>query len=131
MENKIIFYKLNGEINSEELLNEESLRYTNGMMLKCYMKNGTEEIGFADPYRIKDDDFDELVHDYINLWTWDNLDEDKHELIGDNDSKYNQTFKKVNIRDIIRIEAILYSNPRWGGELTNSFDYFVSHFTSN
>ena len=39
MENKITFYKLNGEINSEELLNEESLRHTNGMMLKCYMKN--------------------------------------------------------------------------------------------
>ena len=77
MNNKITFYKLNGEINSEELLNEEVLRY----MLKCYMRNGTEEIGFADSYRTHDNDFDDLVHDYINLWTWDNLDEDKHELI--------------------------------------------------
>lgn len=130
MNNKIIFYELNGKINSEELLNEESLRHINGMMVKCYMKNGTEEIGFADPYRTHDNDFDDLVHDYINLWTWDNLDEDKHELIGD-DSRYNQTFKKVNIKDIIRIEAILHSNPKWGGKLTNSFDYFVSHFKNN
>lgn len=131
MENKITFYKLNGEINSEELLNEESLRHTNGMMLKCYMKNGAEEIGFADPYRTHDNDFDDSVHDYINLWTWDNLDEDNHELIGDNDSKYNQTFKRVNIKDIIRIEAILHSNPRWGGKLTNRFDYFASRFANN
>lgn len=131
MENKITFYKLNGDIDNEKLLNEESLRNTNGMMLKCYMKNGIEEIGFADPYRIHDKDFDDSVHDYINLWTWDNLDEDKHELIGDDDSKYNQSFKKVKIKDIVRIEAILHSNPRWGGKLTNNFDYFVSHFTNN
>lgn len=131
MEKKITFYKLNGDIDNEKLLNEESLRNTNGMMLKCYMKNGIEEIGFADPYRIHDKDFDDSVHDYINLWTWDNLDEDKHELIGDDDSKYNQSFKKVKIKDIVRIEAILHSNPRWGGKLTNNFDYFVSHFTNN
>ena len=93
------------------------------------MINGAEEIGFADPYRTHDNDFDDLVHDYINLWTWDNLDEDKHELIGDNDSKYNQTFKRVNIKDIIRIEAVLNSNP--SGKLTNRFDYFVSRFTNN
>ena len=131
MEKKITFYKLNGDIDNEKLLNEESLRNTNGMMLKCYMKNGIEEIGFADPYRIHDKDFDDSVHNYINLWTWDNLDEDKHELIGDDDSKYNQSFKKVKIKDIVRIEAILHSNPRWGGKLTNNFDYFVSHFTNN
>lgn len=95
------------------------------------MKNGAEEIGFADPYRTHDNDFDDSVHDYINLWTWDNLDEDNHELIGDNDSKYNQTFKRVNIKDIIRIEAILHSNPRWGGRLTNRFDYFASRFANN
>lgn len=131
MENKITFYKLNGEINSEDLLNEESLRQINGMMVKCYMKSGLEEIGFADSYRTHDNDFDNLVHDYIYLCTWDNLDEEKHELIGDDESKYNQTFKKVNIKDIVRIEAILHSNPRWGGRLTNSFDYFVSRFTNN
>ena len=47
MENKITFYKLNGDIDNEKLLNEESLRNTNGMMLKCYMKNGIEESQFV------------------------------------------------------------------------------------
>lgn len=131
MKNKIIYYKLNGEIDHEELLSEESLGHTNGMMLKCYMKNGIEEIGFSDPYRTHDNDFDDLVHDYINLWTWDNLDEEKHVLIGEDDSRYNQSFKKVVIDNIVWIEAILHSNPRWGGRLTNSFDYFVSRFTTN
>ncbi len=130
MDNKIIFYKLNGEINSEELLNEESLSDTNGMMVKCYMKDGTENIGFSDPYRTLDNNFDNLVRGYINLWTWENLDENKHELIGDNASKYNQSIKRVNINDIISIDAIMYSNPRFGGKLTNSFDYFVSKFTA-
>jgi len=131
MKNKIIYYKQNGDIDHEELLNEESLAHTNGMMLKCYMKNGIKEIGFSDPYRTHDNDFDDLVHDYINLWTWDNLDENKHELIGNDDSRYNQSFKKVMIDNIVCIEAILYSNPRWGGRLTNSFDYFTSRFTNN
>lgn len=131
MDNKITFYKLNGEISNEELLNEKSLGHINGMMIKCYMKNGLEEIGFADPYRTHDKNFDNLVHDYIYLCTWDNLDDDKHALIGDDVSKYNQTLKKVNIEDIVNIEAILHSNPRWSGKLTNSFDYFVSHFTNN
>lgn len=131
MKNKITIYKLNGEINSEELLTEESLKCTNGMMIKCYLKNGLKETGYADLYRTHDNNFDGLIHDYINLWTWKNLDEDKHELFGDNDSKYSQIFKKVNINDIVRIEGILNSNSRWGGRLTNSFDYFVSHFTNN
>ena len=95
------------------------------------MKNGLEAIGFADPYCTHDKSFDNLVHDYIYLYTWDNLDEDKHELIGADELKYNRTFKKVDIEDIVRIEAILYSSPKWGGRLTNSFDYFVSRFTNN
>lgn len=31
------------------------------------MKNEIEKIGFSDPYRTHDDDFDDLVHNYINL----------------------------------------------------------------
>lgn len=131
MEKKIIYYKLNGEIKTEELLNEDTLGNTNGMMIKCYMKTGIEEKGFSDPYRTHNDNFDGEVHDYIELWTWDNLDEEKHKLIGNIDSKYNQTFRQIKIADIIKIEAILNSNPRYGGRLTNSFDYFVSQFTKD
>ena len=52
--------------------------------------------------------YDGKVHDNIFLWTWDNLDEENHKLIGDEKNKYNQTFKKVNIDEIIKVESILY-----------------------
>ena len=58
---------------------------------------------------------------YMIIWTWDNLDEENHKLIGDEKNKYNQIFKKVNIDEIIKVESILYSNPRWRGKLTNEF----------
>lgn len=131
MENKIIFYKLNGEISSEEFINEESLKRTNGMMIKCFMKNNEEESGFASPYNDCEKEFTDSDQDNINLWTWANLDEDKHELIGDNDSKYKVNTKKVKIKDIVYIKAILHSNPRWGGKLTNRFEYFQSRFKNN
>lgn len=131
MDNTIVFYELNGKVKNEELLNEENIKHTNGMMIKCHMKDGKEETGFSDSYCFGDNNCNNSNKEYINLATFDNLDEDKHELIGDDDSKYNQTFKRVNIKDIIRIEAILHSNPRWGGRLTNRFDYFVSRFANN
>lgn len=44
---------------------------------------------------------------------FDNLDEDNHQLAGDANSKYDQTFIKAYIAEIEKIEAIFYSNPRW------------------
>ena len=77
-----------------------------------------KKIGYANLFRTHDN----KVHDYIFLWIWDNLNEESHKLlIGNEENKYNQTFKRINIDDIIRVESILYSNPRWGGVLTNRF----------
>ena len=122
MRNKILFYKLNGELDSTEQLNNHNLRHINGMMTRCTLINGTTEVGFADPLRTHDrNSFDDKIHDYIYLWTWDNLDEESHTLIGDDEDKYNQTFKKIDIGDITKVESILYSNPRFGGLLTNKF----------
>ena len=121
---KIIFYKLDGQIKSEEKMHKENLGNINGMMTKCTMINGIEEVGFADPTGIYNKEkYDGKVHDYIYLWTWDNLDESTGKLIGDDDEKYNQTFKSVKIDDIEKIEAITNSNPRWGGKLTNKFRF--------
>ena len=120
----ITFYKLDGKVKSEEKMDKENLCHIHGMMTKCTMKNGIEEVGFADPTGIYNKEkYDGKVHDYIYLWTWDNLDEDTGKLIGD-DEKYNQTFKSVKIDDIEKIEAIIYSNPRWGGKLTNKFIFY-------
>lgn len=95
------------------------------------MKNKEEKTGFSDPYCNSENEFTDTVHDYISLWTWANLDEDKHELIGNNDSKYDKNYQKVKIEDIVYIEAILHSNPRWGGQLTNRYDYFQPHVKKN
>lgn len=121
----IIFYKLNGQVKSEEILTKENLEHINGMMTKCTMANGTEEVGFADPTGVYDkENYDGKINEHIYLWTWDNLDENTGNLIGNDDEKYNQTFKAVKIDDIEKIEAIIYSNPRWGGKLTNKFKFY-------
>lgn len=121
---KIKYYMNNGKLEKEEELNEENLKHTNGMILKCLLFDNTEEIGYADPYRTHDNEYDGEVHDYINLWIWENLDEECHQLIGDEINKYNQIFKKIEINKIKKIDAILYSNPRWGGQLTNKFMFY-------
>ena len=73
---KIIYYNLSGEIKREEYLTIENLHNIGGMMTKCYMINGKENIGYADPEGSYDDEkYDRKIHEYIYLWTWDNLDE--------------------------------------------------------
>ena len=118
MNNKIIFYEKHGKIANVEELTNENLSHICGMMTRCTLIDGSEKIGYANPFRTHDN----KVHDYIFLWIWDNLNEESHKLlIGNEENKYNQTFKRINIDDIIRVESILYSNPRWGGVLTNRF----------
>ena len=119
---KIIFYKQNGEISDIKELTNDNLELINGMMTRCTLGDVSQIVGFADPFRTCDrNSYDGNVHDNIFLWTWDNLDEENHKLIGDGNNKYNQTFKKVIIDEIIKVESILYSNTRWGGKLTNKF----------
>lgn len=119
---KIIFYKQNGEISDIKELTNDNLERINGMMNRCTLGDESEIVGFSDPFRTCDrNSYDGKVHDNIFLWTGDNLDEENHKLIGDGNNKYNQTFKKVIIDEIIKVESILYSNPRWGGKLTNKF----------
>ena len=116
---EIIFYYPSGRIKETIDLNNENIARVAGMKMKCHLKNNTEEIGFADVFRLHDEiGFDEKVHDYIYLWTYDYLDEETHELINEN---YSETNKKIIIDDIVGIEAILFSNPRWGCRWTNKF----------
>lgn len=88
-----------------------------GQMSKRHFKDGTEVAGFSDSYRTYEKSkikYDGKVHDYIYLWTWDNLDEKTNQLIGKGSERYNTTHKLVYISDIVKIESILYSNPKWG-----------------
>ena len=119
---KIYYYRGDGTLYDDDVLNLETLRNINGMMVRCYMQNGSVLIGYAEPFRAGLQSGLEYGRDQtIYLWTWDNIDEDSHTLIGDDTVKYNQTHVPARIDQILRIEAILYSNPRWGGTLTNRF----------
>lgn len=118
---EIIFYKLNGTIKSTTVLTKETLTQCHGMKVKCHLKDGTAAVGFADVYGTNN-----AVHDSVYLRTYDHLDEARHELIGPDDTKYDQTFHDVPLCDITKIEAILHSNPRWGTMLTNEFSFVYS-----
>lgn len=121
---EIIYYDLSGKIINREQLNINNIGKCNGMKIRCWLKDNSQKVGFADVYRIHDEnDYDGTVKEYINLCIFVNLDEDKNQLIGNDDSKYEQSYIKVEIEDIETIEAILHSNPRWGTSLTNKFQF--------
>lgn len=119
---KIIYFKQNGEIEKQEDLVEDNLSHINGMLTRCTLIDGTIEVGYADPFKTHNiDEYTKYICDYIYLWTWNNIDEETNQLIGEED-KYRQTFKRIDIKMIKEVEVILYSNPRWGGKLTNKFE---------
>lgn len=125
----IKYYKLNGQVKMEELLTKENLEHINGMMTKCTMVNGTEEVGLAyltDTCYIGI--YDDKINECIYLLTLENLDENTGNLIGNDDEKYNQIVKTVKIDDIEKVESILYSNSRWDGKLTNKFEVYKNNY---
>lgn len=122
---EIIYYNLRGQIENRELLINDNIAECNGMKIRCWLKDNSQKVGFADVFRIHDEnEYDGMIKDYINLCIFDHLDEDTNQLTGCDNSKYNQTYMKVYIEDIEKIEAILHSNPRWGTKLTNKFIFF-------
>lgn len=129
---QINYYRRDGVLHASTPLSEATLDGIMGMMVKCYMRDGTEMVGFADPYRVEiKEEYDGKIHDYINLWKWANLDESKHRLVGDDDTKYDTINTRVAIADILHIDAILYSHPRWGCGLTNRFFIDVPPFAKD
>ncbi len=123
MKNKIIFYDSNGKIENIMELNSTNLEKINGMMTRCTMIDGTKITGLADPFKTcENNSINTTVQDYIYLNTWDSLDETTHQLIDTDMGKYSQTHTMVYIKEIISVESILHSNPRWGGLLTNRFE---------
>lgn len=122
MNNKIIFYNKEGKFDHDDLLNLDTLTRINGMKVRIRLNNNTEIIGFADPYRTLSNDYDGQIHDYINVWVWENIDENNHKLLGDESTKYKQKYSAILINNILFIETILFSNPSLGGKITNKFE---------
>ena len=74
----IKIYKKDGNLDSIEGLTNENFKKIMGMLCKVLLKNGDMQEGYIDPLRTKGDcgEFDGTVHDYIYLWTFNNLDEE-------------------------------------------------------
>ena len=119
---KISYYKRDGTLVAQEELTADHTMGTLGMMVRCIMKNGDICEGYSDiqgpPNRRNGLS---VRRGILYLWTWTNLDEKTHRLMGDEKTKYDQTFTPIAINKIVSMDAILYSNPRWGGGLTNRF----------
>lgn len=124
MQGKIYFYRQDGHIDHDDVLSIETLARINGLKIRCHLNDNTDRVGFADSFRVQTNNYDGTVHDFINVWTYDNLDETTHKLVGDENTKNKQTPQAVMINSISYIEAILFSNPSYGGKLTNKFEIF-------
>lgn len=125
MNNKIYFYNKEGNIDHEEILNNETLARINGLKIRVRLKNNTMEVGYSDVFRVLSNYYDGQVHDFINVWTYDNIDETRHILVGDEQTKHKQTLKSIMLTDIVCIEALLYSNPNYGSKPTNNFQLYL------
>ena len=116
----IFIYERNGNLKYTYELIDDNLCKTIGMLSKVILKDGSIIEGYSDPYRVSSrnrDEFDNKIHDYIYIWRLKNLNEETHEY----DIKDDIEYEKVFISDIKEIHSILYSNPRWGGKLTNKY----------
>ena len=119
---RIRFYHQDGKINDEQELTPESLSEAIGMMARCYLRDGSCHEGFV--CFSPEMDTEDRQRDYGStffLWTWAHLDENTHSLVGDGDSMYDQNFEPIDYTEVERVDAILFSNPRWGGGLRNHF----------
>lgn len=119
---RIRFYARDGRIHSERELTPENLYGALGMMARCYLRDDSYHDGFVcfSPGL----DIESQEKDYGStffLWTWANLDEETNQLVGNGQTKYNKNYEPIDFLEVERVDAILYSNPRWGGLLYNHF----------
>lgn len=117
---KISFYELSGKLKSKVRMDKENIGKTHGMMVRCFLTDNTILEGFC--YAFSETEPDK-VDDTIILEKWKNYDYYNYDLIGDNDNKFEKIKRKVNIDDIMHIDAIICSNPRWGCRLINRFEF--------
>lgn len=122
----ITYYKYNGEIVKKVPIDSISIKDCHGMKIRCILLDGSERVGFANPYYsfeygkiIVDSEADLL--DYITLETFLHLDENTH-TFPNIENKFDIGREAVPISLISHIDAILYSGLRWGVVPTNKFD---------
>ena len=113
----IIFYTLNGKYESIEPLTESNVNKICGSKVKVITTDGKEHVGYLENFY--------KVYDYVNLYTYKFLDEKSGKLIAlEGQNKYELIREKIYVKDMVHVDAIRYSNPRWGTPLTNKFKFF-------
>lgn len=117
----ISLYDVNGVLKQRVPLTDDNLFGTMGMMVRCHMRGGAIYEGFSSPFRAPAAALGESDYTRLYLWRWDNFDEERHCLVGPGDEKFKTSTIAIKIRDILGMQAILYSSPRWGGRLHNHF----------
>lgn len=123
----IIFYKLNGKFDKKIKMTELNMGRIHGMLTRCTLKDESVHVGYADAYGCCNRaHYNGKVHDCIFLETFAHLNEETGELEGTEEERYDMIRESIELKDICKVEAILYSSPRWGGKLTNRF--FIDTF---
>lgn len=90
---EIIFY-LHGKVKEKLELTFDNTSRTNGMKVKVHLSNGNKVIGYS---------VFEYEQDERSVYVGIGLTEKREfDLV------------EISFKDVIKIEAILYSNPRWG-----------------
>ena len=91
-----------------------------GNLSLVFVNNGHNPYhGFLDPYRIKTDDFDGTIRDYIVIWKVDGLRPGEHRRM--KKIRISKRITEVKIDDIDCIYTIKNSHPRFGGYMANEF----------
>lgn len=120
---KISVFTTMGELYDVLELNEQNMYRCMGMKVRMKLRNGMEVQGFTGNEVRKDIN----GNIFIEIWNYKHLNEVTHTLEGCGLTKYDTNVVYIYLKDIIAMEAISYTHPRWGGLLTN---YFVLPYTS-
>lgn len=117
---RFIQYNLAGEIIEQHPLDLDHPKVNPlGQKVRITVNDGKKYVGFLDtPLMVPalmNTFFKETVVNYLQISRYD-LDEDSPKL-----RSYNSIAIFIPTAIVEKIEAILYSNPRWGSQLTNEF----------
>lgn len=110
---KYIQYSLFGEVRDKQDYSiDRFLTNPIGEKVRVTLVNGTESIGFWDTY-VENNKLPEK----IKISRYD-LNEEKGKLRSSKSIE-----EQILTKDIVKVEAILHSNPRWGVPPTNKFKF--------
>lgn len=99
----IDYYKLDGQFVKTEELTQNNIMGTNGMKVRCFLRNGDIIVGYCKAGVDANSSTIEVSCSF-------------NPKIGFGD------IVGVNWKQIERMEAILWSGPRWGGRIDFLFD---------